>query len=220
MSDPQEDTRYRLLNAAGEEFASKGFEAATIRSIIKRAGANIAAVNYYFASKDVLYTEAVLEAHRCTMQAAGEPDLGDGDPVELLREHVRFFLSYVLAVGRRDSWHHSLILREMLAPTHASEKLVKTLIRPRFERHAKIIKRLRPDLEGRELQAAVFSLVGQCLFYKMARPMAEELVGKGAFRALDVDFLTDHITGVMLRALGVEPSATAAAAGKRGEGRG
>ncbi len=49
------DTRQRVLEAAGEVFAEKGFERATIREIVERAGANLNAVNYYFRDKHGLY---------------------------------------------------------------------------------------------------------------------------------------------------------------------
>ena len=68
----QDDTKTRLLEAAGEEFAEKGFEGATIRSIIERAKANIAAVNYHFGDKERLYIQAVIEAHRCGIDMAEE----------------------------------------------------------------------------------------------------------------------------------------------------
>ena len=58
-------TKARLLEAAGEEFAAKGFDAATVRSISQRAQANLAAVNYHFGDKTQLYVATVLEAHRC-----------------------------------------------------------------------------------------------------------------------------------------------------------
>ena len=51
--------RRRLLEAAGEIFAEKGFEGGQVRKIKDRADVNIAAVNYYFRSKEHLYIEAV-----------------------------------------------------------------------------------------------------------------------------------------------------------------
>ena len=53
------DLKARLLEAAGEEFAEKGFEAARVRSICERAGANLAAINYHFGDKERLYVEGL-----------------------------------------------------------------------------------------------------------------------------------------------------------------
>ena len=51
-----EDTppRQRVLEAAIELFAARGFDAVTVRDITARAKTNLAAVNYYFESKENL----------------------------------------------------------------------------------------------------------------------------------------------------------------------
>lgn len=203
-----DDTKSRLLEAAGREFAEKGFASATIRAICERAGANLAAVNYHFGDKQNLYTQAVIEAHRGCVNLQPEPQALDGlEPAEELRALVRHFLSNVLAVGSPGDWRHGLMLREMIQPTEASDALVREVIRPRFAMLSRAVTRLRPDLQGRDrdLAATVFSIVGQCLFYKVCRSMAERVVGPPAFAALNLDYLTDHITGVLLAALGSSP---------------
>lgn len=201
MATDADDTKTRLLEAAGEEFAARGFQGATIRAIIRRAGANLAAVNYHFRDKEGLYVQAVLEAHKgCVSE--GWPELpADASPEDELRAHIRHFLISVLAMGKNDHWHHRLMMRELLEPSGASEALVRETIRPKFEQLAGVVRRLRPDLTGRRLTATVFSVVGQCLHYKMARPIAERLVGPQAFADFDVEFLTDHITRFTLDAL-------------------
>ena len=52
------ETRSRILNSACELFAEKGYRGARVADICERAGANVAAVNYYFGDKAALYTEA------------------------------------------------------------------------------------------------------------------------------------------------------------------
>jgi len=48
------DTKTRLLDAAEALFIDAGYEAMSMRLITARAGANLAAVNYHFGSKDAL----------------------------------------------------------------------------------------------------------------------------------------------------------------------
>jgi AcrR family transcriptional regulator len=55
------DTRERLIRAALRIFADRGIRNATLREITEEAGANVAAVNYYFRSKEEL-TRIVLES--------------------------------------------------------------------------------------------------------------------------------------------------------------
>ncbi len=53
-------------------------------------------------------------------------------------------------------------------------------------------------------------MIGQCLHYKMARSITERLVGTAGVAALDLDYLTDHITTFCLAALGCLPPLNAA----------
>jgi len=48
------DTKDRILDVAERLFAEHGFANTSLRSITAEAGANLAAVNYHFQSKDAL----------------------------------------------------------------------------------------------------------------------------------------------------------------------
>jgi TetR/AcrR family transcriptional regulator, regulator of cefoperazone and chloramphenicol sensitivity len=200
----QDPTKARLLEAAGAEFAEKGFEAARVRSICQRAGANLAAINYHFGDKERLYVEAVLEAHRCGSTLIPDAVFQQGTPAEQLRRYIHHFLSHVVAIDK-VGWRHALMLRELLQPTEALEILVRDAIRPRFERLRGILRRICPEADERRLQALCFSVIGQCLHYKMARAVTERLIGAEAYEAMDLEFLTDHITSFSLAALGLIP---------------
>src|SRR5216683_3872831 len=91
---PPAETRERLLEAAGAVFSESGFRNATVRDIVTRAGANIAAVNYHFGDKEGLYS-AVLEhsaqaaLHQYPPHGGLAPDAAAG---EQLRAFIRAFL--------------------------------------------------------------------------------------------------------------------------------
>lgn len=53
------ETRKRLLEATEWLFIEKGYEAMSLRHITTRAGANLAAVNYHFGSKEALMHEVL-----------------------------------------------------------------------------------------------------------------------------------------------------------------
>ena len=50
----QSDTVKRILDAAEQLFAEKGFAETSLRLITSKAGVNLAAVNYHFGSKKSL----------------------------------------------------------------------------------------------------------------------------------------------------------------------
>ncbi|WP_234421658.1 TetR/AcrR family transcriptional regulator [Parazoarcus communis] len=54
---PAPETRDRILDAAEALFVEHGLEATSMRMITSQAGANLAAVNYHFGTKDALIQE-------------------------------------------------------------------------------------------------------------------------------------------------------------------
>ncbi len=117
---PADDTRSRLLEAAGEVFAERGFHNATIREICLKARANIAAVNYHFRDKEGLYRAVLDFTAGC---ALAKYPIGGGAGAEVparerLALFIRTYLSRLLDEGR-PAWHGKLIAREMMEPTPA-----------------------------------------------------------------------------------------------------
>lgn len=205
---PQDDTRQRLINAAGEIFAEHGFRAATVRDICSRAQANVAAVNYYFGDKMGLYIETVQAAH-CGDPQTFPQDWPAGTPAEeKLRLFLRRWLEQFLD-ERRPVWHARLMMREMAEPTEACAKLVEAYIRPMAGTLHDILRELMPESVSEEQRWLIgFSIVSQCLFYKVHRPIAELLLGHARYALVTVDLLVDHISRFSLAAIGCGDAVT------------
>lgn len=90
-------TRAAILAAATAEFTAKGLSGARVDAIAKAAGANKRMIYHYFGGKDGLYL-AVLEATYAAIRRAEQRlHLDDRDPVEGMRELVRFTWAYFIA---------------------------------------------------------------------------------------------------------------------------
>ncbi|GAA5612679.1 TetR/AcrR family transcriptional regulator [Streptomyces platensis] len=78
-------TRLRLLDAASELFAERGYERATVRDIASRAGANQALLFRYFGSKKALFGEV--------MARGGQEQLRSTPPERLFEVALRGMLA-------------------------------------------------------------------------------------------------------------------------------
>ncbi len=197
-----DDTRQQLIDAAGPMFAERGFRATTVREICETARANQAAINYHFGDKENLYIECVRHAGQCCTQRTPMPTWPENaQPREKLRDFIRMFLNRV-AVDHDPAWHAQLIMREMLLPTKACAEFVKEYVKPTFSVLRDIIAAMVPEAMPEHTRMLIgFSIVGQILHYRSARPVVMMLVGADAFQSLDVETLAEHITDFSLAAI-------------------
>jgi TetR/AcrR family transcriptional regulator, regulator of cefoperazone and chloramphenicol sensitivity len=200
-----DDTKSRILEAAGEVFSERGYDSATVREICERAGANIASINYYFGDKLRLYIDAVREA-QCSRTE--EVPIPEPDPTLPASERLRWFIHTMLSrmiFEQRPAWHLGLMLRELSHPTAACAEIVEDYIRPMADQLDQILADMLPEDTSREkIWLIGFSIVGQCLFYYIHRPIAELLMGRDEYGALSIDKLADHIADFALAALGFQ----------------
>src|SRR5262249_11253709 len=135
MRQRDRETRERVLKAAAQLFADRGFKKVTVRDICRAARANVAAVNYHFGDKSGLYREVVqraIEAVRETNDAARAAGHGL-PPEERLRQYISVALCRSASAGRQVGWIARLINRELMDPTPAVDTLLDQAFRPRVD---------------------------------------------------------------------------------------
>lgn len=196
-------TRERLLEAAGEVFAERGFREATIREIVKLAEANLNAVNYHFRDKEGLYRAVFEYAHqRLHEEGPAHPEnIEDLSAEERLRAFVRMHLHRMLTDGR-PAWFGKLRAREMVEPTGMLDELIERHIRPHHELLLGIVRELiGSDVPERRVGLCAISIVGQCLHYHHGRPVITRLRPELRYDPEGLDEIADHITRFSMAAL-------------------
>ena len=200
---PDDATRNQLLEAASGVFAEVGFRDATVREICRRAGANIAAVNYHFGDKAALYVEVL----RYSQQKAVEkfPPLLDVSPeAEPEKKLHAFVLSLLLRVLDQGptAWHGKLMSRKMIEPTAALDSLIDERIRPMAEQLQKIVAEILDcPLNDERVRLCSISVVSQCTFYHHCQPVVRRLFPKQTFDPAGMARLAEHITRFSLAAM-------------------
>lgn len=153
MSQPE--TRERILDAAEQLFAAKGYHCTSLRSITATARANLAAVNYHFGSKDALL-EAVLrrrllplnELRAAAMdQVAAEAQRTGGRPdiTDVLRAFIAPTVRF--CCGEPGARHFSaLIGRAMAEPDATVRDIFMQLIQPLISQLLTLMQAALPQL--------------------------------------------------------------------------
>jgi AcrR family transcriptional regulator len=137
--------RARIVQAAMDEFASRGFKGASMDAIAARTHTTRAMINYYFGSKEKLYLAVLEDVYSEIRQAEGELDLDHLAPVAAMRRIVEFTFRYYI--------DHENFVRLVVAENQAKgrhlrkSKAMRTLNRPIVERLSRVIE--RGQAEGR-----------------------------------------------------------------------
>ncbi|MBX9579266.1 MAG: CerR family C-terminal domain-containing protein [Gemmataceae bacterium] len=204
IPSPPPDPRLRLLEAAQAEFSDKGYDGATTRDITRRAGVNIAAINYYFGDKEQLYIEAVKHAHVCATAGGPFPDPLPGvTAADRLAAFIREMVRRMHAPASPTAM--KLMMRELAEPGKAADVVVREFVQPMAFALRDILAELLPDIGHKRLLMTGFSVIGQCLFYRQNLPVAELIFGKPAVEELDLAAVADHVVRFTFAALGLAP---------------
>lgn len=203
MKIPREDTartRGKLLAAAGEIFAEKGFRDATVAEICLKAGTNVAAVNYHFGSKETLYRDAWRHAFAQSM-AAHPPDGGvaaDAPPEERLRGQVASLLRRIADQNNRE---FRIMQREFSNSTGLLSEVMREEIRPLQQRTEKLVRELLgPQVAEQAVQFCEVGIISQCINPVVVRSRAKagDKTKEGPRRIGDIEAYAKHVVAFSL----------------------
>lgn len=162
------NTKEKIILAAAEEFANVGFHATTTRAICQRAEVNIAAINYHFNSKELLYKHVVGYLFDITENIDLKPAKvsTQQEAEQAIRKWIRSILMNITSSESLFSWKNKILFREMLDPSELLPTFFDEYFEPRFAIIEYYIRLGMPDDVSKDaVYLIIFSILGQLLFY-------------------------------------------------------
>jgi AcrR family transcriptional regulator len=193
-----QETRQRLLAAAAEVFAEKGYWESTHAEICRKAQANTAAVNYHFGSKENLYVEAWKYAFEKSVEA--HPPEGGITPEAPVQERLHGrILALMQRIADPNNCEMEILHKEMANPTGLLTQTMQERVERMRQGMQSVVRELLGDRASeRQVSLCVMSLVGQCfgpmLHLRHARRTPDAPRPVGPPFQFGVEELADHVT--------------------------
>ncbi len=205
----KKSTHDRIIEAAGRLFAEKGFKGTTVKDITESAGANVAAVNYYFRDKEKLYEEVILYVFNYMKQNFPlDKGLDEAfSPEARLRLFVHNLLNRFVSM-ERPAWQGILWAQERMNPKPITTVIMHDEILRTRKLLASIIRELLgPGAGAEDIELCEQSIIGQILHNAhMRSPHAPPAVRKQPATKDEIDslasFIADFSLGGMKYAFG------------------
>lgn len=192
------ETRQRLLAAASEVFAQKGFWETTHAEVCGKAKVNTAAVNYHFGSKENLYVEAWKYSFERSI-AAHPPDGGVAPEAPVEKRLRGRILAFMHRIADPDNHEIEIMHKEMANPTGLLAEAIQQAIEPMQRRSRSIVQELLGDgASEQQVSFCEMSVMGQCFGPMLHLRRAK--MGPGGLRPpgppfrFCVEDLADHVT--------------------------
>ncbi len=145
-----ETTRDKIMVAAWEVFAEKGYDGARMQEIADRAGANKAMIFYYFSSKDALFEVLIKETFEKMLNSLQSlvADLSLG-PKEVLPKIVHTHLSNLAANPNLPK----ILIREINSGNPVAQKVMaETLSEVGTSSTSPLLTFLQRNIEGGKIR--------------------------------------------------------------------
>ena len=192
--DPE--ARSKIMVAAEELFAARGYAGTSVRDIASAAGVNGAMIHYYFGNKEGLY-HSILETAASEVRSLLKEAAGDDQPTrERLTRFIHAYATYIFG-------HPNLariIHREMLAGGKHLKQVVQKQLGKNYAMLREIIREgvRRGELRPVDVDLTPLSLIGMIVFFQIGRPIISEALGKERYDEQFIRRISAHTADLFL----------------------
>ena len=177
VRDVPASTKARILEAAEEVFATKGFEGASTREIAAKAGVNISSLHYHWESKETLYYAVFQNIYNQLIEISRDsvlPATARGDSPRAVHE---------ASVGRVFDYFAAnpniprLLLRRILENEEFGEAIERDILMPSWKEFGGWVK----EYSGkriRDIEAQILILDSQQYAHILGGPITDPEIAR------------------------------------------
>jgi AcrR family transcriptional regulator len=185
---PESGPKRRLLDAAEQLFAERGFEAVSVRDITGRAKANVAAVNYHFGSREDLvrlvifrYATPISEERLARLEAVEKKWSGKTPPLE---EVIEAYLRPVSGIAKKtdlpEEVYHMLVGRIFALQGGVFPRETELLTQNAAKRFIRVLSKALPTVSNEELIWRTHFVTGGMIHLLIHQDEPQKLGGPAA----------------------------------------
>lgn len=189
----------RLLEIAIAEFAGKGLDGASTRSITAKAGTAMSSITYHFGGKEGLYLAAAdYIATQMGDDVANAVPPG-GLPAGMTPEQARAMLHAMLVrfiekmAGERSAAYSLFIVREQMEPTEAFERIYGGMMGKMLDALVELICIATGRRDAITAQVTAITLMGQVVVLRASRATVLKLLERTDIDAAATALMTARI---------------------------
>lgn len=217
MARPKTDdpeARAKILAAAEELFAVRGFAGTSVRDIARSAGVNGAMIHYYFGNKEGLY-RAIIESAASTVRTLLITATSNAQTLEeTLSRFVSGYAKYIFSHPNLARVLH----RELLAGGAYLKQMMQPATNYRILREALSDAVRRGDMRKIDVDLAPISLMGMIVVFQLIQPVIPVPIDGGGYDEGFIKRLSDHTVDLFLHgAIGAGQKSAEKACGNSGK---
>lgn len=176
-------TRERLLHAAEQLFAERGFYGTSIRDVAQAVGISKPSLIHHFPSKENLYSQVLKRIAAGLVERLEEALQAEGNALEKLHRFVDRFCAWS-SIHENDA---RILMREILDNPQRLGEVHTWHLKALMDRLAELIETGQASGLFRKVEAlpVIINLLGGQHYSMIVKPTLERIYGNSACRSLD-----------------------------------
>jgi AcrR family transcriptional regulator len=198
-------TKARILSAAEQVFAERGFDGSSTREIATQAGVNISSLHYHWASKETLYLavfrdvfERLVEHLQGAITTLLEHETDRNVVVDKVMSSLIDFFDGHPTVPR-------LLVRRIVDADAEGTGVEREVLVPAWDVFASWLARLDAGLSDREARLFMLSMFSVLVMYLLDSPVYRSVLGASVHEPAMHEAVRRHVVALVAGAMPRRP---------------